>query len=209
MKRTEKKQAAEDRPIKPGDLLVVAGSIGQTGVRVLLKEKREWFAPWFSAAYLEGILQEQEKVFFDSEKVLAREAEGFGISGWRAVGEGGILKAIWDLSGEHGVGVSFALRRIPVKQHVIEICEQCGANPYALWCGRCLLLTVQKGWPLVRQLKEQGMEAEVIGVVEEGIARRIFHGEDGVGYLERPREDELYRLLGRECLGIHRRIEEE
>ncbi len=202
-KNTEKEEKIiENRKVRPGELFVVAGSIGQIGIRTLLAEKPDWFSPWFSASYLERILQEEEPYLFDEEKPLKELVDRFGITGWRAVGEGGILKAVWDFSGEQGIGLTFGLRRIPVKQHVIELCEQCGANPYAIWCGRCLLLAVKEGWQLVQNLREQGMEAEVIGATEAGIARRICHGEDGTGYLERPREDELYRLLGRDGLKL-------
>ena len=154
-KNTEKEEKIiENRKVRPGELFVVAGSIGQIGIRTLLAEKPDWFSPWFSASYLERILQEEEPYLFDEEKPLKELVDRFGITGWRAVGEGGILKAVWDFSGEQGIGLTFGLRRIPVKQHVIELCEQCGANPYAIWCGRCLLLAVKEGWQLVQNLRE-------------------------------------------------------
>lgn len=191
----EGKTVFSGEKVKPGDLLVVAGSIGQAGIRRLLETKKEWFVPWFSADYLDRIWRDEELSF---QKVEAEmELGAYGITGRHAVDEGGILRAVWDFSGEKGVGVSFSLRRIPVKQHVIELCERCGANPYRLWCGNCVLMAVQEGWQLVQALKDRGMEAEVIGAVQSGIAREIRHGEE-IGYLERPKEDELFRLLGRE-----------
>ena len=38
--------------------------------------------------------------------------------------------------------------------------------------------------------------AQVIGMVTEGEARQIRHGAESAGFLERPRPDELYRILG-------------
>lgn len=191
----EKKQVFPKQEVLPGDVLVVAGSIGQIGIRTLLAAKKEWFSPWFSPAYLEAVRLSREKEI-EGTKIL-QEKEKFGITGMQAVEEGGIFRAVWDFSGERNVGLSFFLRRIPVKQQVIELCERCGANPYRLWCGNCLLIAAREGLQLAQALKEQGIEAEVIGAVEEGIARKIRHGEE-IGYLERPREDELFRLLGRE-----------
>lgn len=191
----EKQPIVPEMKVQPGDTLVVAGSIGQEGVRRLLEAKKEWFAPWFSPGYLESVRSYQEKDI--DEKKILREKERFGITGLHAVDEGGILGAVWDFSEERGIGVSFSLHQIPIKQHVIELGERCGANPYRLWCGNCLLIAARRGWQLVQALTEQGIEAQVIGAVQEGIARTIRHGGE-IGYLERPKEDELFRLLRRE-----------
>ena len=70
-------------------------------------------------------------------------------------------------------------------------------NPYRLWCGTCLLLTADNGGRLAEACGAWQITAAVIGTVEAGSARKICHGEV-TGYLERPREDEVVRLLGRE-----------
>ena len=84
-KNTEKEEKIiENRKVRPGELFVVAGSIGQIGIRTLLAEKPDWFSPWFSASYLERILQEEEPYLFDEEKPLKELVDRFGITGWRA-----------------------------------------------------------------------------------------------------------------------------
>ncbi len=192
-----KAETVDGTEVKPGDVLVIAGSIGQLGARALLEARKEELSTWFSPEYMEQALLNSEKQLGGVLDVLKGCEESFGISGVQAVGEGGIFRAIWELSGEYGVGVSFSLHCIPIWQWVIEVCERCGVNPYRLWCGNCLLLAAQRGWQLAQALKGMGIEAEVIGAVEGGIARKIVH-RDETGYLERPREDELYRLLGKD-----------
>lgn len=185
-------------PVKPGDVLVVAGSVGQIGGRVLLEAEKKLLSSWFSPEYIDRILQNWEEQPVEAALFQRKYKEAFGIHGVQPVEEGGILRAVWELSGRYNVGVSFSLPSIPVRQWVIEVCEHCEANPYRLWSGNCLLLAAEHGWQMAQTLKAWGIEAEVIGAVEDGIARKICHDEE-IGYLERPREDELYRLLGREA----------
>lgn len=198
MGQKEADKMMEKQGVKPGDALVVAGSIGQLGARILLEARKEELSAWLSPEYRKQALLNREKQPGEALDLLRAWGDRFAITGVQAVGEGGIFRAIWELSGEYSVGVSFSLRCIPVRQWVIEVCECCGVNPYRLWCGNCLLLAAQRGWQLAQELKEMGIEAEVIGAAEGGIARKIRHGDE-TGYLERPREDELYRLLGKDA----------
>lgn len=110
------------------------------------------------------------------------------------IGEGGVLKAIWNLTGAYETGVRFALRQIPLTQATIEICERFELNPYRLYSSSCVLLTSENGGRLVQKLKERGIEAAVIGAVQKGIAREMIV-QDGQGFLERPQPDELLKAV--------------
>lgn len=176
-----------------GEDLVVVGSIGQQGMRALGAVYGESLSRWFSRWYLNEIMDFRESPVSSYQKEFFR----LGATGSRTVGEGGIFNALWEFSGEYGVGISFWLRRIPVRQEVIEVCERCGCSPYRLWCGNSMLLAAENGGRITAVCRELGIHAAVIGRIEEGIARKILRGEE-TGYLERPREDELVRLLGEE-----------
>ena len=118
----------------------------------------------------------------------------YPISECQPVREGGILKAVWDLSGAYGMGVEFSLAKIPVRQETIEICEEYDRNPYRMYTDNCILLTAARGDRLTQRLHREGIPAAVIGRVKKGIAREILT-EEGIGYLERPQEDELKKIL--------------
>ena len=118
------------------------------------------------------------------------------VTAWEYAGEGGILTAVWNLSGIYNVGVDIDLRMIPMKQAVVEVCEIFEVNPYRLFSENCVILACDRGGQMVRSLSAQGVPAAVIGSAEKGIARVIRHGEETAGYLERPRADELSRIDG-------------
>ena len=173
----------------PGQDLVVAGCIGKTGAKVALKYKKEMIAARFSPAYVRGM----EAAADETLDLTPEQMESLGATEWEFIAEGGILAALWNLSGAYEQGITFSLLKIPVRQEIIEICELLDLNPYRLWSGECVLMTSDHGWDMVDQLREQGIRAAVIGKVEKGIARKMT-GVSGTGYLERPQPDEIYKI---------------
>lgn len=127
--------------------------------------------------------------------------QSVGVTDWEVVGEGGIYAALWTLSGGHEQGIGVDLRLIPFKQQTIEVCERLGLNPYGLMSDNCLLLVAENGNQTVRLLSEQGIPAAVIGSVTPGVKREIYH-QDSIGYMERPRRDELWRVLQKPKKGV-------
>lgn len=174
---------------KPGQDLVVVGSIGKKGVKTAVEKKRDVLEARFCGAFMRGLEQALEEKVNVDPGVLAF----LGATEWEYVEEGGILTALWNISGAYGQGITFSLLNMPVRQELIEVCELLDLNPYRLWCGDCVLVAANHGEDMVRGLAEQGIRASVIGKVEKGIARKMT-GVGGTGYLERPQPDELYKL---------------
>ena len=172
--------------LRPGQDLVVAGFAGLAGSRRIAAERDAELSRWFSAAY-RAKLREEQPAACRPEWILC------GASEWEEAGEGGVYTALWTLSGAYGVGSTVDLRKIPVKQGTIELCERYGLNPYRLWSEGCTVLAADNGSRLTERLAAEGVTAAVIGCVCEGIAREVTYG-DVRGFMERPREDELCRL---------------
>ena len=176
--------------MRPGQDLAVAGYAGVGGTCRLRDDCREQLSRWFTNEYLDDIKQLPMPVLNPEPAWL----QSVGVTEYEPVGEGGIYAALWTLSGGHGQGFGIDPRAIPFRQQTIEVCERLGLNPYALMSGNCLLLVADNGGATVRKLAEQGIPAAVIGCVNPGIKRELYH-QDGVGYMERPGEDELWRVL--------------
>ena len=125
----------------------------------------------------------------------AATAAKSGVSAMQVVREGVIFGALWELAQESGVGLVIDLKKIPVKQETIEVCEFFDANPYKLLSGGSLLFTTNKGMKLVELLEQQGIAAAVIGKTTQG-NDRILVNEEERRFLEPAREDEIYKILG-------------
>ena len=86
------------------------------------------------------------------------------------------------------------MKKIPLRQETVEVCELCNINPYELLSGGSLLMIADNGAGLVERLREEGIPAAIIGEVTEGNARIIIN-EDEVRYMDRPKQDGWYAFL--------------
>ena len=124
----------------------------------------------------------------------SRVAMQVGVSAMHDVTEGGIFGALWEMAEASGVGLCVDLKKIPIRQETIEICEFFNLNPYQLISSGSMLIGTDHGSQLVDALAKEGIHASVIGKAVEGNDRVIFNdGEKR--FLEPPKADELYRAF--------------
>ena len=147
------------------------------------------FSPVFLEEQLSG-QEEEEKAFGQvicggaARPVLERE-----ISAWEAVGEGGVLAALWNFSGKMDIGIEFDLKKIPLRQITVEVCELFHLNPYRLLTSDAFVAAADNGGRAVRALEQLGIPAAVIGRGDGGdfqkdVSRRRrgrFFGEAPAG----------------------------
>ncbi len=179
--------------MKQGQDLVAVGYAGMEGARRIAVARKEELLGWFSKDYVRQ-MQLEETFVADGSSTPWRE---YGATEWEEAGEGGIFTALWNLSGAYMLGFETDLYAIPVRQETIEVCERYELNPYRLLCRNCAVAAADNGGSLVRRLAGEGIPAAVIGVVREDIKREICYGQVR-GFLERPRQDELYKILKQE-----------
>lgn len=177
--------------MRAGQDLAVAGYAGLAGTLALAEARPQELSLFFSDEYMEKIAGCRTLIL---EKRDAAFWRGLGASEWEPAGEGGILTAIWNLSGAYETGVEFSLRKIPLRQETVEVCERLELNPYRLYSEGCYLLAADNGGQLVEKLAGEGIFAQVIGRVKDGIAREMIV-QDGRGFLERPQPDEMWKVL--------------
>lgn len=107
---------------------------------------------------------------------------------------GGVFGALWELSRSMNVGLTIELKRIPVRQETIEICEFYELNPYELLSGGSLLIAAKEGKKLVEDLARERIPAVVIGKTTRS-NDKVLINEDETRYLEPAKPDELYKIL--------------
>lgn len=190
MRKIERKSNGAGR-FEPGQDLVVAGIIGKEGARAAIDR----YAEKLRARFTEDFIRTAKAQTEDKQNLTPELLCSLGATEWEYVSEGGVLAALWNISGAYEQGIRTELLKIPVKQELIEVCEVFDLNPYRLKSGGCYVAVSDHGGDMVRALEENGIEAAVIGKVEKGIARKIS-GAGGIGFLERPQPDEIYKITG-------------
>lgn len=188
--RVSAENSMEERKVCAGQELVVSKWIGMEGALLIANAKEEELQNRYPYAMLDRVMAMEHEMTVLLEAATAVKSE---VSAMHDLSEGGILGGLWEFAGKHGVGLEIDIKKIPVKQEVIEICEYFELNPYALRSGGSLLMAVNNGSNLVWELNKLGIEASVIGRITDG-NDRIIRNQEETRYLDLPQADEIYKM---------------
>lgn len=172
---------------KAGEDILLTKWAGLAGTTVLAKKEQKRLEERLPGYIVEnGILLEKD-ISVLPESRIAMEV---GASGMHDVSRGGIFSALWELAERGNVGIEVDLKKIPVRQETIEICEVLGVNPYELYGAGSLIIVSDKGNQLLHELEKQQISAAIIGKITEENGKVILNGEE-VRYLDRPKNDSM------------------
>ncbi len=188
--RREAARAGSLRGIKANQDIVVSKWIGLEGTSRLAVKYREKLCTRYPARMIDEAAAYDKYLSVIPEAATAVKS---GVCGMHDVSRGGIFGALWELAQRAGVGLEIDLKKIPVKQETIEICEFFELNPYELLSGGCLIMVTESGQILEDALKREGIPAAVIGRTTNGNGRLIYN-EDEKRYLDRPKMDQMYSV---------------
>ena len=188
--RREAARAGSLRGIKANQDIVVSKWIGLEGTSRLAVKYREKLCTRYPARMIDEAAAYDKYLSVIPEAATAVKS---GVCGMHDVSRGGIFGALWELAQRAGVGLEIDLKKIPVKQETIEICEFFELNPYELLSGGCLIMVTESGQILEDALKREGIPAAVIGRTTDGNGRLIYN-EDEKRYLDRPKMDQMYSV---------------
>lgn len=130
------------------------------------------------------------------ENLFPNWISDFGISEILPLGRGGILSALWRLSGG---GFSFSYEKIPFLQGTIELCEHFQISPYYLYSENAYLLRLEEVEAFSELARERGIVASCIGISEEG-KKRMRRDAQGESFLTKRERDSLEELFSKKEL---------
>ena len=112
-----------------GDDLVVTKWIALEGTSMLASEKKGDLSSRFPVPFIEEAERFKALLDIRSEAAVAVKSS---VSAIHDVSSGGIYASLWEMCEKAGCGLEADLRKIPVRQETIEICEFFEINPYEL-----------------------------------------------------------------------------
>ena len=169
-----------------GSDLVMTKSSGLAGAALLAKHYRENLHERYTYTFIDkAIAREAEVSVLPEIEVL----KGLGIRHMHDVAEGGVFGAVWELCERLCAGVELDLKKIPICQETVEICEYFDVNPYQLKGDGALLFLTHDSTAAMKALKEAGIPAAVIGRINES-NDRILINEEETRFLEPNRIDD-------------------
>ncbi len=176
---------------KPGMDIIITKWVGLEGTSILAKEKEEELLTRYPRPLIE-----EAKGFDAFLSVLpeARIAVNNGVVAMHDITEGGVFGALWELAQSAGVGVEVDLKKIPIRQETVEVCEFFDLNPYCLISSGAMLIVAENGYDCAKAIEEAGIPAVVIGKTTDNNDKAVLN-EGEKRFLEAPKPDELYKVL--------------
>ncbi|MBQ3557937.1 MAG: AIR synthase family protein [Agathobacter sp.] len=185
-----KKDMLHSSNVRPGMDIVATKWVGLEGTAILANEKEEQLRTRYAQPFID-----KAKIFRQMMSIIPEAAVAVqsGASAMHDVSEGGIFGALWELAESAGVGLEIDLKKIPIRQETIEICEFFDLNPYKILSGGCLLIATEDGNGLVMELEKAEIPAVIIGKATDS-NDRVLINEDERRFLETTQTDELYQI---------------
>ena len=188
--KTETVQAGARKKLAGQDIIVTKW-IGLEGTADLAVRNQERLLTRYPAYLVE------EAAAFDRYYSILPEAATAVKSGgctMHDASEGGIFAGLWEMAEGAGVGLTIDMKKLPLRQETVEVCEYCNVNPYELRSGGSLIIASPEGTAVVEALAAEGIPAVIVGRFTDSNDRLILN-EDEVRYMDRPQRDEIYKSV--------------
>lgn len=189
--KIKKSKLLRTKGLEAGDELVMTKWAGLEGTSILANEKYEELTTKYTEDFISTAKDFMQYISVIPEARIAVEQ---GACAMHDITEGGVYGAIWEMASASNLGAEVDLKKIPIRQETIEICEFFDLNPYQLISSGCMLIGTKQGNALVEALEKEGIQAAVIGKIVEGNDKVVISGEER-RFLEPPKSDELYKAL--------------
>ena len=191
--KRKKRDESIECAVKPGQDVIISKWIGLEGTVRIAKEHREELLARYPAKMIDEAAAFEKFLSVIPEAATAGES---GVCAMHDVSQGGIFAALWELAQKAGVGLEIDLKKLPLRQETVEICEFYDLNPYELISGGSLLMTAWDGIGLVSALEKKGIPAVIVGKTTAGNDRILFNEEER-RFLEPPKTDQMYKHWNR------------
>lgn len=182
--------------IKPGEEIILCGTVGLEGILRILDEKEAELGKRFVPTFIRQIKGLRQQLFLDEAAEAAKEfAKERGMQNTFAmqqIGSGGVFAALWEIAEAAQVGMEINMNQIAIRQETVEICEYYQLNPYQMTSTGGMLMVTEDGVGLIKALEKVGARAVRLGVTTAENARVITSGEEK-RYMDRPAPDEWMR----------------
>jgi hydrogenase expression/formation protein HypE len=177
-----------DSNVRPGDKLMISGSVGDHGLAVLSAQEGLSFGG--------GIVSDVRPLNRLVQRLLG---EVGGVVSMKDPTRGGLADALNELSEKSHVGILIHEDRIPIREGVRAACEMLGLDPLEVGNeGKMLVFSVsEKAEELLSLMRsmDEGREAEIIGEATasfRGVAMQTAVG--GKRIVPRPIGDPVPRI---------------
>ncbi|MBP3457835.1 MAG: AIR synthase family protein [Lachnospiraceae bacterium] len=193
--KVKKDRLLATKGARPGQDVVVTKWVGLEGTSILAKEREQMLLEKFPRHLIDEAKAYEQMMSVVPEAAIAVKSN---VSAMHDITEGGVFGALWEMAESAGVGLTIDLKKLPIKQATVEICNFFDINPYEMMSSGSMLIAADNGHDLVRELEKANIHGVVVGKVTDGNDRIVVNGDE-TRFLEPPKTDELYKALQKQA----------
>ena len=187
--RTKNKKFISSASAKVGQDIIMTKWAAIEGTSIIAEDNEDKLKHLISKDMLMEAKSLSKYISVVKEGMIAAD---FGASAMHDATEGGILGAVWEIAECSKVGVEINADNIPVCESTKKICEIANIDYLRLISSGTMVITCFDGDKLVKRLKQEGINASVIGRVAE--SERYFTYKGTRKKLEPQEKDEIYSV---------------
>lgn len=175
---------------KIGDDIIVTKKLGMEGTYIAVNDKLERLNKILTEAEVKEAKSYIKNIsVVDEGKICGK----VGVNSMHDITEGGVLGALWEVSNASGCGFKVNYDYMPISEVTKRVCEEFNIDPLRFISSGSMLITCEEGNKLVALLKENNIEAIVIGNITKGKNTIVKNGVEEE--VEPPGSDELFKIF--------------
>ncbi|MTI59788.1 MAG: AIR synthase [Firmicutes bacterium] len=151
---------------EPGDDIIITKGIGIEGTYILANDYYDELSKkGVKPELLKRACSYGDKLSVINEGIIAAR---MGANAMHDITEGGLYGALEELSQATGLGFELYEDKLLLTEETAVICKMMEIEPAALISSGSMLITIENGEELIKELADNGIEAAVIGKVTPG-----------------------------------------
>ncbi len=195
---TEKGHYVTAGGAKPQDKLILTKSAGIEGTAILASDREKDLKKTINAKVLQTAKNFYSQISVVKDALTASKTGG--VHAMHDPTEGGVAGGIHEMADASGLGVKVFEDKIVVQPETAKICSHFKIDPLQLIGSGALLISAQaqSAKKIIRNLKQQQIQASVIGEFLENTSQRLLIRKNSeLQVLPRPLSDHLWTALSR------------
>lgn len=174
---------------KAGDSIVVTKNLAMEGTSIVVNDHIQSVKDILSNEEIE-----EAKGYIKNLSVVpeGRIAGKLKVNSMHDITEGGVLGALWELAEASNTGFKVYKEKMPLTEITQKVCNKLQLDPLRFISSGSMVITTRDGEQLVKELKENGINAAIIGSITKEKGLLVENGVETE--VAPPERDELFTI---------------
>ncbi|MEZ0535886.1 AIR synthase family protein [Caldicellulosiruptoraceae bacterium PP1] len=188
--KTEDKYLVSTKNAKVKDKIIITKSLAIEGTAIIANDFEDRLKEFLPDKLISEAKNFIKNICVVKEGLIARKYA----NSMHDITEGGLFGALYEVCKASNVGAIIYERNIKLNKITQKICEHFNINPYKLISSGSMLITTNKAEELLNELKQNNIDAFIIGEVIESNEIKFIRLDGSIEYINESPIDEIYKV---------------